>query len=78
IFDFLVSFPRASHCFLLLVFLALWFCGGFAPTPPQWALPLDPAKRTLTAIQGMAVSPWIPGVAYSMLNYDLQAYTPAL
>ncbi|MGN0474766.1 MAG: hypothetical protein ACI4IJ_06725, partial [Acutalibacteraceae bacterium] len=29
------------------------------------------AKRTLTAIQGMAVPLWIPGVAYSMLNYDL-------
>ena len=36
-------------------------------------VPFDPAKRT-PAIQGMAVSPWIPGVAYSLVNYHLFVY----
>ena len=47
-----------------------WVVRGVAPEPPRRALPLDPAKRA-AAIQGMAVSLWIPIVAYSLLNYHL-------
>ncbi|MGN0475264.1 MAG: hypothetical protein ACI4IJ_09260, partial [Acutalibacteraceae bacterium] len=56
-FSFVVALPPRPH-------------DGLNRYSRNSGVPFDPAKRA-AAIQGMAVSLWIPGVAYSMVNYNL-------